>query len=238
MKRLYASMRGVFSTAHFYHQKQWDSKTNEAEFGLCFSDHGHGHNYSLDVTFSLPRSIAVKKRDCDEVLRKVKSLIDLVLQDFDHRHLNFTHPAFKTNERISTTEVLSEVLEQSLLKLWQKPEFSMVQFHGVQVWETGLLAAATETSLVSLARPKEAWSTVKIHTSIRLASGESRSLAISLSPHFSSKAADFLKSADGQFHNLEALCCALQENVGQSILMNTKSDYFLFAGPEAGEPSA
>lgn len=238
MKHLYASMRGTFSTAHFYRQKQWDSKTNEAEFGLCFSDYGHGHNYSLDVTFSIPRLIAIKKHECDEALQKVKSSINSVLQEFDHRHLNFTHPAFKTNERISTTEVLSEVLEQSLLKLWQQPEFSIVKFRGVQVWETNLLAAATETSLVSLARPKEAWSTAKFHTSVRLSSGESRSLEITLSPLISIKAAEYLKSVDGQFHNLEALCCALQENFDEPILMNTKSDYFLFAGPEAGEEPA
>lgn len=239
MKRLYVSLRGRFSTAHFYNQKTWDAKTNKAEFGLCFSEYGHGHNYNLDVTFSLPQATAMKKGECDGVLREIKSLIDLVLQDFDHRHLNFTHPAFNSNERISTTEVLAEVIETSLLKLWQGPKLSAAKFHGVQVWETSLLAAASETSLVSLARPNQVWSATKLHRSTRLSSGESRSLEILLPPLFSSRAADFLNAADGQFPSLESLCCTLQEKLGQPILMNTKSDYFLFAssddGPE-GDP--
>lgn len=238
MKRLYACMRGVFSTAHFYHQKQWDLKTNEAEFGLCFSEYGHGHNYCLDVTFSIPRSIAVKKLECDEILRKVKSIIDLVLRDFDHRHLNFTHPAFKTNERISTTEVLSEVLEASLLKLWEQSKFSDVKYHGVQVWETDSLAASTETPIVALARQKDSWTFTKLHRSIRLVSGECKSIEILLPANLPSKAESFLNTADRQYLSLEALCCALQENVDQPILIKTKSDYFLFAGADGAASGA
>jgi len=246
MKRLYVSTRGTFSTAHFYNQKEWTAETNQAEFGLCFSEFGHGHNYSLDVTFSVPRAVATKEKQYSEILGTVKSLVAILLQDFDHRHLNFTHPAFTSNERISTTEVLSEVLEASLLKIWKqlslKPsEWSTVKLLGLQVWETNLLAAATERSLVNFSRSNTTWTTTKIQQQIRLISGECRSLEIAFfdshhaanpPPMLPSRAAEYLKSVDGQFGNLEGLCCALQQNFKQPILLNTKSDYFLFADSE------
>ncbi|MDX9731554.1 MAG: hypothetical protein RBT63_07270 [Bdellovibrionales bacterium] len=38
-----------FSTAHLYHQPSWSEEKNRAEFGACFSQYGHGHNYRLEV---------------------------------------------------------------------------------------------------------------------------------------------------------------------------------------------
>lgn len=244
MKRLYVSTRGFFSTAHFYKQKKWDDKTNAAEFGLCFSEFGHGHNYSVDVTFSTPRQLAGNTSEYSKVLDAVNALVGTVLQDFDHCHLNFTHPAFRTNERISTTEVISEVLESAFFAQWGRSNpalknWSDVEFCGVQVWETHLLAAATTKSLVCLARAKGPWSAMKLQFPITLATGESRSLDIAffasrkedgLPPSLFADAANFLKKADRQFPSLESLCCAIQENLGHEVLLSTKSDYFLFAG--------
>lgn len=238
MKRLYVSTRDGFSTAHFYNQKQWNSNTNDTEFGLCYSEYGHGHNYSLDVTFSVLRSIAVNVSEYEKILKKVKSLITVILRDFDHRHLNFTHPDFTSNERISTTEVLTEVIYSSLEKIWDDPNtdlkpdppyWSGVTLHGVQVWETGLLAAVTEKSFVCLARPILSWSTAKIHHAIRLTSGESRSLEITLPTSLALKVDNYLKSMANKTSSLEALCCAIQEHFQQPIFMKTKSDYFLLA---------
>jgi 6-pyruvoyltetrahydropterin/6-carboxytetrahydropterin synthase len=250
MRRLYISTRGSFSTAHFYRQKKWDDKTNAAEFGLCFSEFGHGHNYSVDVTFSTARQLAVNASEYARVFDAVNALIGTVLQDFDHRHLNFTHPAFNSSERISTTEIISEVLESSIIEQWKRPNpalknWSYVEFCGVQVWETHLLAAATAKSLVCLPRSKGSWSAMKLQFPITLVSGESRSLDIAffasqkterLPPSLINDAASFLKNADGKFHSLESLCCAIQENLGHEVLLSTKSDYFLFAGA-AGAPA-
>ena len=147
MNRLYVSTRGYFSTAHFYKQKKWDDKTNAAEFGLCFSEFGHGHNYSVDLTFATPRHLAKNAGEYSKVLDSVNALVSTMLQDFDHRHLNFTHPAFNSSERISTTEIISEVLESSFKAQWERfnptlKNWSDVEFCGVQVWETHLLAGA------------------------------------------------------------------------------------------------
>ena len=246
MKRLYVSTRGSFSTAHFYKQKKWDDKTNAAEFGLCFSEFGHGHNYSVDVTFTTSRQLAGNANEYAKALEAVNALVGTVLQEFDHRHLNFTHPAFRTSERISTTEVISEVLESAFVAQWKRPNpalknWSDVEFCGVQVWETHLLAAATAKSLVCLPRSKGPWSAMKLQFPITLVTGESRSLDIALfnsrkkealPPSLFNDAANFLKNADGKFHNLESLCCAIQENLGHEVLLSTKSDYFLFAGAE------
>ncbi|MBN8541727.1 MAG: 6-carboxytetrahydropterin synthase [Deltaproteobacteria bacterium] len=249
MKRLYVSTRGFFSTAHFYKQKNWDTETNAKEFGLCFSEFGHGHNYSLDITFAVPRRIAKIETTYSQILRGVNSIAGVVLQDFDHRHLNFTHPDFISGERISTTEVITKVLESSISKQWAAKQWALehwleVEFLGVQVWETHLLAASTQKSLICVSRSEETWTALKIQHPIVLNSGESRSLAIAFfeSPKREGRSSSlfidaekFLKNADGRFSSLENLCCALQENFGHDVLLSTKSDYFLFAGAEGAE---
>lgn len=198
----------------------------------------------MDVSYSIPRSIARAKNECEEIHRTVENLMTLVLKDFDHRHLNFTHPEFVFDEKISTTEVLTEVLQTSVLKVWQHPiaapdNWHEVEFLGVQIWETDLLASSSEMALVSLSRPGSNWTTTRLRHQIRLTSGECRSLTISVfiggqqstsTLEASSELSDFLKNSDGQFFNLESLCCVLQENFGHAVLLSTRANYFLFAG--------
>lgn len=85
-----------FNAAHLYHQPKWSEEKNRAEFGRCFSEHGHGHNYRLEVTFEDAHAFD------DAQILKLKSLVDGVADQLDHQHLNFTIPEFKT--QIPTTE--------------------------------------------------------------------------------------------------------------------------------------
>jgi 6-pyruvoyltetrahydropterin/6-carboxytetrahydropterin synthase len=89
------TLKSTFSSAHLYHQPQWSSEENLKNFGRCFTDHGHGHNYTLEVGFKVKDDVEVK-------LQEYKSLLKSLTNRLDHEHLNFVIPEFKTT--IPTTE--------------------------------------------------------------------------------------------------------------------------------------
>lgn len=248
MSRLIGSLRGHFSTAHFYKQSQWSEELNRSEFGLCYSEFGHGHNYAIDVAFSAPKEFAKADGRWNSIVSKTESILGSVLLDFDHRHLNFTHPEFvskvaanssRTPDLISTTEVLAEVLHQVIHKKWltAAPELSFwshVTLMGVQIRENDSLASATDNALVCRARGNENWSIVKTHMGLQLGTGICRSVEFSVfdSAHPLEAAAalsDFVQRESGRIKSLEELCCAIQENLGLSVLLKTASGYFLFS---------
>lgn len=100
-----ATRRFEFSAAHRYWRADWSRERNERTFGKCTSPYGHGHNYTLDVTV---------KGWPDEVTGMVMNMVDLkaivneILDEFDHKHLNEDTPYFKA--RIPTTENIVRVL--------------------------------------------------------------------------------------------------------------------------------
>jgi 6-pyruvoyltetrahydropterin/6-carboxytetrahydropterin synthase len=100
-----ATRRFEFSAAHRYWRDDWSQEQNEHTFGKCTSPYGHGHNYTLDVTVA---------GTPDPVTGMIMNMVDLkaivneVLEEFDHRHLNEDTPYFK--ERIPTTENIVRVL--------------------------------------------------------------------------------------------------------------------------------
>lgn len=93
-----------FSSAHLYQQPQWNLEKNKAEFGLCFSEFGHGHNYILEVT--VPSS--------GDIL-KIKDQIQRVVGLLDHKHLNFEVEEFKN--QVPTSEVIVQFFAQKLAHL-------------------------------------------------------------------------------------------------------------------------
>lgn len=89
-------LKSSFSSAHLYFQPDWSSERNREVFGRCFTEHGHGHNYILEVGFKVePDTILLKKEKLQELLNELTRVLD-------HEHLNFTIPEFKTV--IPTTE--------------------------------------------------------------------------------------------------------------------------------------
>lgn len=85
-----------FASAHFYNQPQWSEEKNKETFGRCYTEHGHGHNYTLEVGFHVEESELAHRRD--EYLTVLFELTDVL----DHEHLNHVIPEFK--EQIPTTE--------------------------------------------------------------------------------------------------------------------------------------
>ena len=94
-----------FSASHRYYRDDWTEEENLRVFGKCAYPNGHGHNYLLEVTV---------KGAVDSVTGMVLNLVDLkqvveeVLEEFDHRHLNEEMSYFR--ERIPTTENLATTL--------------------------------------------------------------------------------------------------------------------------------
>ena len=114
-----------FSASHRYHNEAWDAARNRAVFGACNNAPGHGHNYLLDVTVS---------GEVDRHTGMVVNLFDLkrvlqeVLEDFDHNHLNLDTPYFK--DAIPTTENIARVLWQRL-----ETQKDIGRLHAIRLYE-------------------------------------------------------------------------------------------------------
>ncbi|MGH7261245.1 MAG: 6-carboxytetrahydropterin synthase [Nitrospiraceae bacterium] len=94
-----------FAAAHRYHNEAWDAATNRRVFGACNNEPGHGHNYLLEVTVAGPvdrhTGMVVNLFDLKVVLQQV-------LEEFDHKHLNVDTPYF--TKTIPTTENIATLL--------------------------------------------------------------------------------------------------------------------------------
>lgn len=99
------SRRFDFSASHRYYRDDWSEEENRRVFGLCALPNGHGHNYTLEVAVS-----GEPDPDTGMVINLVdlKSAVEGVLVDFDHKHLNLDTPWF--TDRQPTTENLAAVL--------------------------------------------------------------------------------------------------------------------------------
>lgn len=100
--KAYLSRRYHFPASHRLNSDAYDAEGNRAVFGKCNNPHGHGHNYTVQVTLS---------GEVDPETGMVCNLADLdafaqtnLLDHFDHTNLN-TLECFR--ESVSTTENLS-----------------------------------------------------------------------------------------------------------------------------------
>jgi 6-pyruvoyltetrahydropterin/6-carboxytetrahydropterin synthase len=124
---VYLTRRAEFSAAHYYHNPEFTPEENRRIFGKCNNPHGHGHNYTLEVTV---------KGDID---RRTGFVVDIgelknilnreVLDAMDHRFLNKEVPEFA--HQIPTTENVA-------IAVWNRlqPKLRIAQLHKVRVYET------------------------------------------------------------------------------------------------------
>ena len=100
--KAYLSRRYRFSASHRLHTDAFDAEKNREVFGKCNHPHGHGHNYTVQVTLSgQVDPLTGMVCDLGEVDRFAQAN---VLARFDHANLNALD-CFQ--ERVSTTENLS-----------------------------------------------------------------------------------------------------------------------------------
>lgn len=100
--RAHLSRRYHFSASHRLHTETYGIAQNQAVYGKCNNPYGHGHNYTVQVTFS---------GQVDPATGMVCNLAELdafahtnLLERFDHTNLN-TLDCFAN--KVSTTENLT-----------------------------------------------------------------------------------------------------------------------------------
>lgn len=123
---IFLTRRAEFSSSHFYRNPAWTDAQNNAAFGKCANPHGHGHNYTLEVTVA---------GEVDPVtgfvvdLKLLKDIIEeQVVSVYDHRHLNHEVPEFAN--RIPTTENIA-------VAIWDRLDGKVphARLHRVRVFE-------------------------------------------------------------------------------------------------------
>jgi len=124
---IYLTRKAEFSAAHVYHNDKFSPEENRRIFGKCNNPHGHGHNYTLEVTVKgeiEPASgFVVDLKELKDIMNRE------VIDALDHRHLNKEVPEFKT--AIPTTENLAIVIWNRLAGKLQN-----AKLHRVRVYET------------------------------------------------------------------------------------------------------
>ena len=123
--RAYLNRRYHFSASHRLHTEAYDAAKNRAVFGKCNNPHGHGHNYTVQLTFS---------GQVDPATGMVCNLADLdafartnLLDRFNHINLN-TLDIF--SNRVSTTENLTK----EIYRIFQ--DFPSAHLERVHIEET------------------------------------------------------------------------------------------------------
>ena len=109
IERVVVARRRMFSSAHLYRQKRFTPEENQRVFGLCYTDHGHGHNYVVEAFVIGPidpkTKLVVNLADLDQIL-------DSATQPLEHHHLNFDVPEFQ--DQVPTTENIALYLRDRI----------------------------------------------------------------------------------------------------------------------------
>jgi len=99
--KAYLTRRYLFSASHRLHSDRMSAEENRTTYGKCNNPHGHGHNYTMEITVSGP---------VDQRTGMVCNLVDLdgfvereLLARYDRENLNVL-PEFAGN--VPTTENL------------------------------------------------------------------------------------------------------------------------------------
>jgi 6-pyruvoyltetrahydropterin/6-carboxytetrahydropterin synthase len=125
--KLSLSRRYSFPASHRLFRAEWNDEKNQQVFGKCANPHGHGHNYTVEVTVTGPvdprTGMIANLADLDEYVRKQ------VLEEFDHVNLNEQISEFR--DAVPTTENLCRVIYKRLAG------FSHARVERVRIEETG-----------------------------------------------------------------------------------------------------
>jgi 6-pyruvoyltetrahydropterin/6-carboxytetrahydropterin synthase len=125
-----------FAASHRLHADGLTAEENIRLFGKCNHIHGHGHNYTLEVT------VAGSPDPISGMMCPLEKLDDLVentiLKRYDHRNLNLDLPEYEG--RNTTSEVVAlqifDDLKQALTRARTEGAFGNAELHRVRVHET------------------------------------------------------------------------------------------------------
>jgi 6-pyruvoyltetrahydropterin/6-carboxytetrahydropterin synthase len=93
-----------FCAAHRYHNPELSDEENRRVFGKCNYQHGHGHNYQLEVILGPAEPDARTGMIFD--LGELDAIVaDEIVEPLDHHHLNHDVPYFRSV--VPTTEEIA-----------------------------------------------------------------------------------------------------------------------------------
>ena len=124
---VYLTRKAEFSASHYYHNPEFTPEENQRIFGKCNNPHGHGHNYTLEVTVKgnvdQRSGFVVDLKELKEIMNRE------VIDAMDHRFLNKEVADFQ--DQIPTTENLA-------ITIWRRlqPKLNLAELHRVRVYET------------------------------------------------------------------------------------------------------
>jgi 6-pyruvoyltetrahydropterin/6-carboxytetrahydropterin synthase len=121
-----------FSASHRYDNPNLSPEENRRVFGKCNNAHGHGHNYTLEVT------VAGEPSPVTGMVLDLKDLKDLlereIMERMDHRNLNVEVPELAG--KIPTCENIALVIWNLL-----EPKIPAGKLHRVRLYESADLFA-------------------------------------------------------------------------------------------------
>jgi 6-pyruvoyltetrahydropterin/6-carboxytetrahydropterin synthase len=116
-----------FSASHLYHNPAFSAEENQRIFGKCNNPHGHGHNYTLEVTIA---------GEPDPSTGMVLDLVELkgilekeIMERMDHRFLNYE--VAELSGKIPTCENIAIVIWGLL-----EPKIRSGKLHRVRLYES------------------------------------------------------------------------------------------------------
>lgn len=125
MSRTVLVRRRGFQCLHKYVVPEWTDAANASAFGACFTPHGHGHDYELEVYLEGEvdpvTGMILNLADVDRVLKEVLAV-------FDGKHLNLEVPGLEG--QVPTTERLAHFLFSRL-----KDRFAPARLVKVRLYE-------------------------------------------------------------------------------------------------------
>ena len=85
MEKVILARKVHFNCGHRYFNPNFSDEKNREVFGSCYSEHGHGHNYTLEAyvrgQVSPDTGMVMNLKDLDQILKKVTDTLD-------HKFLN------------------------------------------------------------------------------------------------------------------------------------------------------
>lgn len=124
---VYLTRKCEFAASHHYHNPAFSAEENRRIFGKCNNPHGHGHNYTLEVTV---KGAVDTTTGFVLDLKQLKDVMNREVVDaLDHRYLNKEVPEFAT--LIPTTENIA-------ISIWKRLErkLTVAKLHRIRVYET------------------------------------------------------------------------------------------------------
>jgi 6-pyruvoyltetrahydropterin/6-carboxytetrahydropterin synthase len=127
MTMVYLTRKLEFSASHRYHNPAFSAEENRRIFGKCNNPHGHGHNYTLEVTVEgEPDPVSGMVLD----LKELKAILEReITERMDHRFLNYEVEELKG--QIPTCENIARVIWKLL-----EPKITQGRLHKVRLYES------------------------------------------------------------------------------------------------------